>query len=522
MKTYSNLVLILALVIGLTFSFILAWSFYDLETRSITAQFKQDVDDQISSIEREINLNFEAVYALKGLYDSSEYVTAAEFTRFSSAILARHPNIQALEWIPKISHNDRSTYETQRKNDFPEFSVTERSRQGKMVIANDRAEYFPVYYVEPFLGNESALGFDLASNPRRLEALIASQKSGKLVSTASITLVQETSNQKGFLAFLPVYQGRPTTLDQRAESLLGFVLGVFRIGDLVKNSVSHSSQRDINFTLIDVETSPPEELYRYDVPLTDVTETSTIQYQTGLTPLGDRQWNILASPTTKYFYEHRSSTPFTIFLLVSVFIFFGIAYIFLLTQHSASIEKAVLERTLELNNAKNELERMTLVDGLTGVANRRHFDSYLEQEWARATRYKQPISLIMIDIDYFKQFNDHYGHLPGDSCLKIVASTVEDTVQRASDLVARFGGEEFAIILPNIEDAYVLAELCRENIEKANIAHERSKVADHITVSLGCATLIPDKEMKLNSLISRADQALYEAKHSGRNQTCVL
>ena len=182
----------------------------------------------------------------------------------------------------------------------------------------------------------------------------------------------------------------------------------------------------------------------------------------------------------------------------------------------------MLERTLELNNAKNELERMTLVDGLTGVANRRHFDSYLEQEWARATRYKQPISLIMIDIDYFKQFNDHYGHLPGDSCLKIVASTVEDTVQRASDLVARFGGEEFAIILPNIEDAYVLAELCRENIEKANIAHERSKVADHITVSLGCATLIPDKDMKLNSLISRADQALYEAKHSGRNQTCVL
>jgi diguanylate cyclase (GGDEF)-like protein len=520
-KPYSNFVLLFSLLLGLVFSSILGWSFYDLETRTIASRFAQDVDEQASSIEREIALNFEAVYALKGLYDSSENVTAEEFKQFSSQLLARHSNIQALEWSPKIKHRVRIDYELNRQQDYPEFIIIERNQQGNMITAAMRDEYFPVSFLEPYIGNEAALGFDLTSNVKRHKALNSATQSGNLVITPNITLVQ---NQKGFLAFLPIYQGRPITKDERAAKLLGFVIAVFRINDLIEKAITRSSQQKINFNLVDVTLSPPEKLFQYDVPLSDAKNKSAFLYQKSLMPLGGRQWNILATPTNKYFSEHRSSTPFVIALLVAIFIIFGIVYIFLLARHSSVIEQTVVEKTAELNETKTELARITLNDNLTGLANRRRFDAYLKQEWARAMREKQPLSLIMIEIDYFKQFIDHYGYQSGDSCLKLVASTVESTAKRATDLVARYDDEVFIIILANVEatEASTLAELCRESIEKTEISHISSNVSEHITISVGCSTLVPEANSKPFSLVNRVDEALYKAKSSGRNQSHTI
>ena len=523
MKPYSNLVLLFSLLLGLVFSSILGWSFYDLETRTIASRFAQDVDEQVSSIEREIALNFEAVYALKGLYDSSEHVTDDEFKQFSSLLLDRHTNIQALEWIPKINHRERTDYERNRQQDYPEYIIIERNQQGNMVTAAVRDDYFPVSYLEPYIGNEAALGFDLASNSRRQEALISATQSGDLIVSASITLVQERAKQKGFLAFLPIYEGRPITKDERAAKLTGFVLGVFRIDDLIEHAITRSSQQKINFSIVDANISPPEQLFQYDVPLSNVKNKSFV-YQKSLSTLGGRQWSISATPSNKYFSEHRSSTPFVIALLVAIFITFGIAYIFLLARHSSSTEQLVLERTAELNKAKDELDRITLNDSLTGLANRSHFDSYLEQEWARAMRSKQPLSLIMVEVDYFTQFNDYYGHPSGDSCLKLVASILENTVKRATDLVVRYDKEEFAIILPDIdsEEASIIAERCRENIGKAEISNINSSVAEHVTISVGCSTITPEANSNRLSLINRVNEALYKAKSSGRNQSHTI
>ena len=177
-----------------------------------------------------------------------------------------------------------------------------------------------------------------------------------------------------------------------------------------------------------------------------------------------------------------------------------------------------------LNKAKDELDRITLNDSLTGLANRSHFDSYLEQEWARAMRSKQPLSLIMVEVDYFTQFNDYYGHPSGDSCLKLVASILENTVKRATDLVVRYDKEEFAIILPDIdsEEASIIAERCRENIGKAEISNINSSVAEHVTISVGCSTITPEANSNRLSLINRVNEALYKAKSSGRNQSHTL
>ena len=171
------------------------------------------------------------------------------------------------------------------------------------------------------------------------------------------------------------------------------------------------------------------------------------------------------------------------------------------------------KRTMEI------LQRLSSMDGLTGIANRRYFDDYLAQEWRDALQNAKPISLIMCDIDFFKAYNDTYGHLNGDYCLKQVASTIAATLNEPSYLVARYGGEEFAIILSDtdIKRAIEVAEVIRTNIESLKIAHINSQVNKYVTVSSGVATIIPENTA-ISVLINAADQALYKAKQNGRNR----
>ena len=174
----------------------------------------------------------------------------------------------------------------------------------------------------------------------------------------------------------------------------------------------------------------------------------------------------------------------------------------------------------ELERLYKEVEQLSLLDGLTGIANRRMFDQTLEREWARAKRDKSPLSLIMIDIDFFKEYNDYYGHAQGDACLKHVAKALMTVSQRAIDLVARYGGEEFVFILPetNETNARYISELCLGAIKQQKIPHESSIVAVVVTVSAGVSTFIPLGETQSSALMECADKLLYLAKRNGRNR----
>jgi diguanylate cyclase (GGDEF)-like protein len=183
------------------------------------------------------------------------------------------------------------------------------------------------------------------------------------------------------------------------------------------------------------------------------------------------------------------------------------------------------ERELEVLNqflaeANQELQRLSVTDGLTGIANRRYFDESLEKEWLRATRDRRSLSLIMIDIDFFKAFNDYYGHIAGDVCLKQIATALTGVVKRSGDLVARYGGEEFVILLPGteLEGAMRVAEMVQQQIAALGIEHGKSQVGNSVTVSMGIATLVPEQHVIPATLIEVADAALYEAKKQGRNQ----
>lgn len=192
----------------------------------------------------------------------------------------------------------------------------------------------------------------------------------------------------------------------------------------------------------------------------------------------------------------------------------------------ADLERRQLIET-DLREAKEraekfaaELEKLSSLDGLTGIANRRRFDQMLEREWNRARRAGQPLALIMCDIDYFKQYNDHYGHQAGDACLRQLAQLLENSLRRAGDLAARYGGEEFAILLPNTESPHAaeLAERIRERLEQIGVPHEASLAGKRLTASFGVAAMVPGENLAPERLLRMADTALYRAKHAGRNR----
>jgi len=173
----------------------------------------------------------------------------------------------------------------------------------------------------------------------------------------------------------------------------------------------------------------------------------------------------------------------------------------------------------KLIDLQKELEALSFNDGLTGVANRRMFDSVMELEWSNARRNNQPLALIMIDIDYFKQYNDCYGHIQGDQCLQRVAKTLATAATRSRDFFARFGGEEFMLVLPETDEASAVkvAERCRNLIFKEQITHTQSAVSQILSISLGVGAIIPSHQDAIPTFIESVDRRLYAAKQRGRN-----
>ncbi len=174
-----------------------------------------------------------------------------------------------------------------------------------------------------------------------------------------------------------------------------------------------------------------------------------------------------------------------------------------------------------LKEANAKLEKLSNTDGLTKVANRRYFEEFLEREWMRAMRYKYSISLLMIDIDYFKNYNDHLGHQAGDQCLIKIASVLKTFERRPGDIVARYGGEEFVVVLSDTsaEDARRIAEEIRRKVMSLKLSHPDSSVNDVVTISIGVAAMIPSESITKEKLIEEADKFMYQAKAYGRNQT---
>lgn len=205
----------------------------------------------------------------------------------------------------------------------------------------------------------------------------------------------------------------------------------------------------------------------------------------------------------------------------SSFLGMSIAYAIDRQHRENYLQNCIIElNKLELTEQALELERLTQVDALTGLANRRYLDTRLDQQWRFALRHQKQLSIMMVDIDYFKNYNDHFGHVTGDQCLQIIADHLKIVTSRSYELAARYGGEEFLLIFPQIDENQIdlIAEMLIQQINELELPHPASATANHVTISIGCATIIPSNSDGLNLFIRKADDALYQAKLHGRNR----
>ncbi len=513
--------LIFVVVVGMTLTTVSSFLFYSAESKAITLEFRKDVDQRAASLYREVLFNFEAVRSLAILFKGRD---SAKYTRFKTeaqSILIRHPSIHAVEWVPRILASDKDRYIEEIQIYLPDYQLTERSESGEMIATKEAEEYYPVYYIEPLAGNEKAVGFNLASNPTRRKSLERSASRAKPVVSEKITLVQDRDSKVAFLALHPVYKGSFDTGKHRQQNLKGFVIGVYRVNDIFQRSALSGSALGIDMDLVDETTSEPQTLINYQ-SRTGIVQHNSISYRKELPELWGRKWSIIAKPTIKYVSDRRSILPETIFIVGVVFTGLVALYIYIMVNRAALIQKVVIKKTCELNEANKELRILTRVDGLTGISNRRYMDEVLSKEWTRAIRNKSHIAFILLDVDFFKPYNDHYGHPQGDECLKSIAHRLNQLIHRPSDLLARYGGEEFALILAETENAMPVAKMCLRAIEDMQIPHKFSEVSDVVTISIGLCVCAPKKGSDPSMIITAADKVLYKAKYSGRNRIEVI
>ncbi|HXY21633.1 MAG TPA: CHASE domain-containing protein [Burkholderiaceae bacterium] len=345
------LAFVLALAItAATFSFVRQY-----EVNRAQAEFRASAVQRTDLLQADIALATSELTALGAYFDASSNIDRQTFHRLAHSILKTGSPIRAIEWIPRVPAEQRSRFEqTARRDGFTSFEFTQREEQGSMVSADARAEYYPVYFVEPLQGNEKALGFDLSSNSARRAALEKSMITGELCATSRVNLVQENSGQYGFLAFRPVYRGGvvPEGFAKRKANLVGFVLGVFRIGDMVQSGIEDISSK-VQLTLIDADAEPGKRLLYPNAADNDGTDALPSDNKvTRVLPVAGRFWTVIATPRPGVFEaNHYGSTSILVLgVLISVL---WSAYLRQMLVRQSDIKEAIELRTRDLRQERN-------------------------------------------------------------------------------------------------------------------------------------------------------------------------
>lgn len=517
-KLYRRYVEFVALL-GVMIS-VLAYLRLDADHREhVTERFQQKIDRVAASLERELNLSFETVRFVKSLYEASEFVSADEFKRFTRETLVNNETVAKIAWVPRVSAEERGRFELDRQAELPGFEIRETSPDGRLQRAPQRSEYLPLYYLEPPAEQGDWLGADLAADEPMRASLIHARASGQQVAIYREGGEKEGSAVQELWVFTPVYQKHPQSDTGLFNSLQGFVLAVFRVADMVNASLIATDVTDIRLQLFESSVSGQRKLLYTSADSTDRDLEVKSKYSKALQDIGGRSLLFEAVPERDYMGAANNAVAGMALIFGLAFTLLVTVYMLIVSKREVKIQEIVDQRTKELHALNQKLELMTLTDALTGVVNRRGLDQVLEIEWSRSIREQVPITLLIIDVDYFKYYNDHYGHLAGDECLKQVATAIAEVPLRLGDLVARYGGEEFAVMLPNTDDRDdVVANKCRAAVESLAIEHGYSPIAESITVSIGVATLWPARSSSYVELIQAADDAMYLAKSEGRNR----
>jgi two-component sensor histidine kinase len=320
------------------------------EQQRVRSEFEHLADAMGREFADAVDAHLEAVAALHDLYVSTGPRDRASFAAFARPLQMRHPGVQALEWAPVVPHAQRASLEgAVRREGYPEFTITDRGPDGRMVPASTRAEYVPVLFMEPYNGNESALGFDLTSLPSRREVIDRARDSALPAASGRLTLVQEREQQAGVLIVLPVYgSGLPrSTVEERRSALRGYVLGVYRIGDLVGAALLGEESAHIDVTVTD-DTAPQGGQLLYELrgsgPSLPWSRVFTAS-------VGDHQWSIRFAPAADFAILHRNWQAWTVLSIGLLFASLLEMMVLLMTERAAAIQRVVEQRTADLTKA---------------------------------------------------------------------------------------------------------------------------------------------------------------------------
>ncbi|MBU4311635.1 MAG: response regulator [Candidatus Omnitrophica bacterium] len=392
-KSYLPVILVLCAglivsLFGLTVT--RAW-----ENSEIKAIFNRAAEERAVAIKEVINDRMLILEAINSFYYASNFVSREEFRTFVTPFLNRFEEMQALEWIPRVLETERAKYEEDAKRDgLEDFKIVERAEEGYLVPVKERGEYFPVYFVEPYRGNEAAVGFDLASNSERLTALDKARQTGRSIATERIILVQEEQAEKAekysFLIFLPVFKKEVplNTIEERRKNLTGFILGVFRIGDIVESALVSLESKYVDIYLYD-KSAPADKIFlcyhrsrsRKDVSGTDDINkgdyAKSLSYKKTI-EVGGRQWEIVCVATQEFVAMHRTWYPWVV--LAAILIITGILamYFFVSIRRTVRIEMLVEERTHQLKESGVRIQAIlnAAPNGIVTVDAQRKIESF--------------------------------------------------------------------------------------------------------------------------------------------------
>jgi diguanylate cyclase (GGDEF)-like protein len=490
----------------------------NFERERVESEIGRLATSAVGSLDKSVGRHEEVLVGLRGLFEASDQVDADEFQIYTDKFLDRFPSLQAVSWNPVVANADLADFiaQQQQQPGFADFTVTERTAEGELVPVAERDQHVVVAYIEPLAENSNALGFDIASNPARVEAIEGAATTGEAIGTAPIDLVQESGSQKGMLVLLPLYPNgmNPEKAVAKGVEPEGFTVGVYRLGDLVAETFEDSTWDDLAIQLVDVTDEEP--VVVADLPARSGVDDERIveSLSPAVVPLNTfgRDFELSIQPTSGPLIDGYRGESLALFTALVILAFLLESLVLLLTGFAIRARRDAEELSYEATH-----------DALTGLRNRRAFMREFERTIHRDPETETgPASdiLLFCDLDGFKQVNDEGGHRAGDEVLRAVAADIGRHV-RARDIVARMGGDEIAILLVACElaDGQRIASNIVQSILDLRV--ETNAGVFSVGISAGLAQVQPESDSSVDEYLHRADLACYQAKRAGKGQTVV-
>lgn len=479
--------------------------------------FKHESNRRITALENRIQQDLESLYSLRELFITSDYVSWENFQRFTHQPLRRHPEITSLYWIPRLPSDKANDFLKAFQSTDPRIRLPDTRRQA--LLESDHSMIWPIHYATPAADNQQWIGLNTIGHSLFDSPLSTAMDEAQPVSSYSFSATGGLERDR-FIVFLNV--DSPGVLapvgGQRLSYQGGFVGAQFNIKSLVREALSIFERRDINLFVFAPNGQNLVNRGQLRASIEHIDQLESIQrdvpsFSRELT-LSGINWTVVTIPSNTSGDLGAPSSP--IYREAWAVLLVGFLGSLITAGYLFSIQREIQKR----REAEEQLRAMARRDPLTDLLNRRTFFEQLEDEYVREERYDRPLSLLMIDIDHFKSVNDQYGHPVGDTVLKKVSSLLEEET-RDPDVIGRYGGEEFAVILPETPDneAIELADRIRDQLREITFETEDGKTFN-ITCSIGVAeksTMIDDPEQ----LLEQADDALYQAKNTGRDKTVL-